>query len=111
MRGGKRQGAGRKKGFSAKNAEEARKLLSQMVLDEIEPIGRALINKAKKGDIQACKELFDRAWGRARQEVLPVHSNESVGRVIYLPQRDQVVRIAKRVLEEEEEKLAQEKRL
>ena len=28
-----------------------------------------LISKAKKGDIRAVHELFDRAWGRPRQEV------------------------------------------
>jgi len=31
MRGGYRQGAGRKQGFSAKSAEEARRILSEMV--------------------------------------------------------------------------------
>jgi hypothetical protein len=50
MRGGKRQGAGRKQGFAAKNAEEARRILSDMVLQEIAPIGKALITKAAKVD-------------------------------------------------------------
>lgn len=67
MRGGYRQNAGRKQGFSAKNAEEARRMLSEMVMREIIPIGEALIVKAKKGDISAIKELFDRSWGRSRQ--------------------------------------------
>ncbi len=67
MRGGHRQGAGRKQGFAAKNAEEARKILSEMVMDEIRPIGRALIAKAKKGDVTAVRELFDRAFGKAPQ--------------------------------------------
>ena len=69
MKGGKREGAGRKQGFAAKNAEEARKLLSERVAQEIGAISDALILKAKKGDIQAIKELFDRAWGRSPQNV------------------------------------------
>lgn len=65
MKGGKRPGAGRKKGFAAKNAEEARRLLSEMVLKEIGPIGEALIKKAKNGDTAAAKELLDRAFGKS----------------------------------------------
>lgn len=67
MRGGYRQGAGRKQGFAAKSAEEARRILSEMVMSEIKPIGKALIAKAKKGDVMAVRELFDRAWGKAPQ--------------------------------------------
>jgi hypothetical protein len=67
MRGGYRQNSGRKEGFSAKNAEEARRILSEMVMSEIKPIGKALIAKAKKGDITAARELFDRAFGKAPQ--------------------------------------------
>jgi hypothetical protein len=67
MRGGYRTGAGRKKGFSAKNAEMAREVLAEMVMREIGPIGEALIAKAKKGDIAAARELFDRAFGKAAQ--------------------------------------------
>ena len=40
MRGGYRQGAGRKQGFAAKNAEEAHQILSEMVMSEIKPIGK-----------------------------------------------------------------------
>lgn len=67
MRGGYRAGAGRKKGFAAKNAEEARKLLSEKLAQEIEPIAEVLIKQAKKGDTRAIKELFDRSWGKAPQ--------------------------------------------
>lgn len=63
--GGKRLGAGRKKGFAAKSAEESRRILSEMVMDEIGPIGKALIAKAKQGDIAAARELFDRAFGKS----------------------------------------------
>lgn len=65
--GGKRIGAGRKKGFSARTAEEARKVLAEMVVQEIGPIGEALIVRAKNGEVAAIKELFDRAFGKAPQ--------------------------------------------
>lgn len=65
MKGGKRPGAGRKKGFAAKNAEEARRILSEMVVREIAPIGEALVAKAREGDISAARELFDRAFGKS----------------------------------------------
>jgi hypothetical protein len=32
-----------------------------MIMCEIKPIGEALIGKAKKGDVLAVRELFDRA--------------------------------------------------
>lgn len=70
MRGGYRQNAGRKQGQSAKNAEEARRVLSEMVMRELEPIGRALIEKAKKGDVVAIRELFDRAFGKSPQNMM-----------------------------------------
>lgn len=69
MRGGKRKGAGRKKGFSAKTAEEAKRFLAERVSKEIGPISEALITKAKNGDIMATRELFDRSWGKAPQAV------------------------------------------
>ena len=67
MKGGHREGAGRKQGFAAKNAEEARRVLSEMVMRDIESIGEALVEKAKKGDVIAIRELFDRAFGKAPQ--------------------------------------------
>ncbi len=70
MRGGKRQGAGRKQGFAAKSAEEARRVFAEMVSKEITPIAKALIKQAKKGDIRAAQLLFERAWGRASSDTL-----------------------------------------
>lgn len=77
MKGGYRKGAGRKKGFAAKSAEEARKVLSERVAAEIGPIAEILICKAKKGDIRAIKELLDRAWGKAPQS-LALEASESL---------------------------------
>src|SRR3990167_4115760 len=75
MRGGYRKGAGRKQGFAAKNAEEARKYFSERVAQEIEPLCNLLIKQAKTGNIRAMKELFDRTWGRAPQAI----QTEAVG--------------------------------
>ncbi|MCX6788223.1 MAG: hypothetical protein NT108_03630 [Candidatus Kaiserbacteria bacterium] len=80
MRGGYRAGAGRKRGFAAKLAEDARILLSERVAQEIGPISDALISKAKNGDIRAVHELFDRAWGRARQAIEIIVDNEEAER-------------------------------
>jgi len=77
MRGGYRKGAGRKKGFAAKNAEEARRILSERVALEIAPISDALISQAKRGDIRAIHELFDRAWGRAPQAI-QINGNDPI---------------------------------
>ena len=67
MRGGHRENAGRKRGFSAIKAEEARSYFAERVANELEPIVNSLLEKAKKGDIQAIRELCDRAWGRPPQ--------------------------------------------
>ena len=44
-------------------------LLKTITEKDIEKIGRALVKKALAGDVPATKELFDRLWGRAIQEV------------------------------------------
>lgn len=69
MRGGYRENAGRKQGYSAKSAEEARRVLAEMVIREITPIGEALISKAKQGEVSAIRELFDRAFGKPKQDL------------------------------------------
>ncbi len=68
MRGGYRQNAGRKKGFSAIEAEKARELITQKLSENLSPIIDMLIEQAKKGDIKAVHELFDRAYGKPAQE-------------------------------------------
>ena len=64
MRGGYRQNAGRKKGFSAIEAEKARELICQKMSENLTPIVNVLIKRAKTGDIRAIRELFDRAYGK-----------------------------------------------
>lgn len=60
---------GRPRGIASIKSEEARKVLAQMVFDEITPLGKRLIKEAEKGNVQAFKELFDRAFGKAPQAV------------------------------------------
>ncbi len=62
--GGKRAGAGRKKGFAAVKAEQARAYFAEQVGASLEPIIRGLIEKAVAGDIRAAQALFERAYGR-----------------------------------------------
>lgn len=68
-KGGFRPGAGRKKASHTIEAEEYRKLLIARVREEAGPIIDALIAKARKGDVQALKEINDRVLGRAHQQV------------------------------------------
>lgn len=70
-RGGKREGAGRKKGSIASHtlrAQVARQGLIEMYLAEREEVDGALITKAKTGDVPAIRELYDRVHGKAPQE-------------------------------------------
>ncbi|MFZ2149755.1 MAG: hypothetical protein WAV15_01175 [Minisyncoccia bacterium] len=73
MQGGYRENAGRKKGFSAVEAEKAREFIVEQVNASLEPIVSSLIDRAKKGDIRATQILFDRAYGR------PLTPIENVG--------------------------------
>lgn len=68
--GGKRPGAGRKKGSKATHtleAEKAKQELIRMYIENCRPIHQALIDKAKSGDISAIKELFERVHGKVPQ--------------------------------------------
>lgn len=67
--GGAQPGAGRPKGTAALNAEMFRAYLSERLMKEKGPIIDALIEKAKKADVAAVKELFDRAMGKAKELV------------------------------------------
>lgn len=60
QRGGKREGAGRKKGEATIHAEAFRAKLTQLVAAEAEKIIRPQIEKAKKGDTQAFHILVDK---------------------------------------------------
>ncbi len=52
------------------HARELKKaLISAVTEKDIALIAEKLLTKAKAGDIHSIKELFDRLWGRATQEV------------------------------------------
>jgi hypothetical protein len=86
-RGGKRQGAGRKKGQAALAAEEYRKFIVEEVRKNKKEIVAAQITKAKQGDTQAFKELNDRALGKAPQGIDLTSKGEQIGKVVMLPER------------------------
>ena len=70
-RGGKRPRSGRKKGSLASHtleAQEIRICLIKEVLKEKGAIIKALINKAKKGDIAALREILDRTLGKVKEQ-------------------------------------------
>jgi len=69
--GGKRPGSGRKKGSIASHtleAQEIRVCLIKEVIKEKGPIVRALVNKAKEGDVAALREVLDRTLGKVRDQ-------------------------------------------
>lgn len=65
--GGKREGAGRKKGVHTLLAEQGRNRIAAYLDKHLPEILEALAQKARVGDVPAIKELFDRAWGKAPQ--------------------------------------------
>ncbi len=70
--GGKRKGAGKPKGAKASHtleAQELKKRLIERFQGDADDIYKALIDKAKTGDIQAIKELLDRVWGKSPQQI------------------------------------------
>lgn len=71
-KGGYRPGSGRPKGVKDPQTlvkEQALLILREKVLAEIGPITEALIAKGMTGDVQAIRELFDRAFGKAPQAI------------------------------------------
>jgi hypothetical protein len=66
-KGGKRVGAGRKKGLSSMLSEAAHDYIAKRVVEEQEPLIQAQLKKAKKGDTFAFNALYDRGFGRPKQ--------------------------------------------
>jgi hypothetical protein len=85
--GGKRPGAGRKPGLASVLAEHTRAYIAQYLNENIEPMIKAIGEKAKKGDVFAFKELYDRAHGKAPQSVDHTSKGEALPTPLYvLPQ-------------------------
>lgn len=60
---------GRKKGTRTIEAQLAREYIAKNVGRYMPMIFAALVEKAKTGDVAAVKELFDRAFGKAFQQM------------------------------------------
>ncbi|MFC1630206.1 hypothetical protein ACFL06_01565 [Patescibacteria group bacterium] len=72
--GGKRPRSGRKKGSVASHtlaAQEIRICLIEEVLKAKRPIVKALVDKAKKGDVTALREILDRSLGKVKEREDP----------------------------------------
>lgn len=67
--GGKRPGAGRPKSFATLATQKARDYFCANLEQDLPEIYNALVEKAKNGDTQAAKELFDRGWGKPTQAI------------------------------------------
>lgn len=60
---------GRPRGDASIEAEKARAYIALRIGEYMPIIFDALVAKAKTGDVQAIKELFDRGFGKAHQAV------------------------------------------
>lgn len=80
--GGKREGSGRKRGLASVLAEKTRDYIAQRVVDEQEELVNAQMEKAKKGDTGAFKELFDRAGFKVKEELDVTTDGE---KIVFLP--------------------------
>lgn len=69
QRGGKRPGAGRKKGLASVMAEKARDILVSELMKEWKPIVVEAVKAAKKGDATARAWLTDRGFGKALEQL------------------------------------------
>jgi hypothetical protein len=68
--GGKREGAGKPKGYKAPHTLEASALRQSLIAkyaEKSDKVNDALIRKALMGDVPAIKELHDRVYGKANQ--------------------------------------------
>lgn len=68
--GGARVGAGRPKGSIAESTRKgmiAREAFAKLVEKNVQEVFDTLFTAMKRGDINAAKELLDRAWGKAKQ--------------------------------------------
>jgi hypothetical protein len=76
--GGARPGAGRPKASRTIAAEMFKDYVAKRIVEEQGDIVDALLEKAKKGDTQAAKELFDRAFGKSKESVDVTTKGESL---------------------------------
>lgn len=60
---------GRKKGVATLEAEAAKNYIAEHLRTYMPEIFSKMLDRALEGDINHIKELFDRAWGKSRQNV------------------------------------------
>lgn len=68
-RGGVRQGAGRPKASRTIEKEKLKDYIAEQVALHGPEIVSVLLDKARQGDVQAIRELFDRGFGKPSQAV------------------------------------------
>lgn len=93
--GGKRAGAGRKKGSLAGHTlktQEQRIKAIQMVDDNLEKIFQPQIEKAIKGDTSAFSAVLDRAWGKPLQGLELAGKG---GKDLFVPPTEKIIELAK----------------
>lgn len=81
-KGGKRPGAGRKKGSVSGHtleAQEMRKRFIELALENWDALCFTLIDKAVSGDTPALRETFDRVLGKP---VTPIAGTDEEGNVV-----------------------------
>lgn len=66
---GNRLSVGNKSHTSEKTKALKMALIEAVTESDIKKISKKLVSQAKGGNVHATKELFDRLWGRALQEV------------------------------------------
>ena len=92
-RGGKREGAGKPKGYKAPHtleASAAKKRIIELVSARVDELTSKLFELAfsEKGDIGAIKELLDRAFGKPMQPIVgddeepPIQIDLNIGRIL-----------------------------
>lgn len=69
-RGGKREGAGRKKGYASIAAEKARDFICKELDKNLKPIIKKAIEQAEGGDAVARNFLFERGYGKVAQAIV-----------------------------------------
>lgn len=67
--------------------ELAFELFIKMVEKEKEPIFNAVINSAKQGNIQALKEIFDRWFGKVKENMDITTLGDKIEGIIVLPKK------------------------
>ena len=83
--GGKRPGAGRKKGFAALEAERQRILVAERIAKDWKPIVDKAIADAKAGDKHARDWLYEFAFGKPTQ---PTTIGDPNGDPLFIPSKD-----------------------